>query len=286
MAGKAEALERPGTPLLPPKSARARRPRALARPRGRRRRRAQGPRRCVLRRHGSRSPARRPRPREPPRPEPRPAPTPRAASTAVREIDLRGMRVEEAERHLAREIDQCLRAGCASVRVIHGFGTGVLGIATAAFLRKHPQVSHSRSGKAEEGGGGVLVVTFKGEIGRRSMPGKAALFRERESQSRRVERPGAAARSAARSGRRLGAIDCQVLSPSFQCFSNSGCVDGIIISGRNSTLITGSGVSVVSPSSGCASPPGRPRGRPRTRSTSTPRPSSARTATSSGISCG
>ena len=85
----------------------------------------------------------------------------RTAPESPREIDLRGLRVDEAQRKLGREIDACLRAGCETVRVIHGFGTGALGQAATEFLRKHPQVDHFRSGKADEGGGGVLVVTFR-----------------------------------------------------------------------------------------------------------------------------
>ncbi|KAF0245927.1 MAG: DNA mismatch repair protein [Planctomycetota bacterium] len=85
----------------------------------------------------------------------------RSAPEAPREIDLRGLRVEEAQRRIGKEIDVCLRAGCESVRVIHGFGTGALGQAATEFLRRHPQVSHFRTGKADEGGGGVLVVTFR-----------------------------------------------------------------------------------------------------------------------------
>ena len=90
-----------------------------------------------------------------------PRPQPRAPAEAPREIDLRGLRVEEAVRKLGREVDLSLRAGLGEVRVIHGFGTGALGHAATDFLRRHPQVSHFRSGKAEEGGGGVLVVTFR-----------------------------------------------------------------------------------------------------------------------------
>jgi DNA mismatch repair protein MutS2 len=99
--------------------------------------------------------------------ESRPAPAPErrlhesAPREAVREIDLRGLRVEEAVRKLGREIDQCLRAGCESARVVHGFGTGALGQASADFLRRHPEVGHFRTGKQDEGGGGVLVVVFR-----------------------------------------------------------------------------------------------------------------------------
>lgn len=98
---------------------------------------------------------------EAPAPAAAPRPAPRAPAEAPREIDLRGLRVEEAVRKLGREVDLSLRAGLGEVRVIHGFGTGALGHAATDFLRRHPQVSHFRSGKPEEGGGGVLVVTFR-----------------------------------------------------------------------------------------------------------------------------
>lgn len=86
---------------------------------------------------------------------------PRMAVSAPHEIDLRGLRVDEARNRLGRELDESLRAGCEAVRIIHGFGTGALGQVSAEFLRRHPQVAHFRAGKAEEGGGGVLVVTFR-----------------------------------------------------------------------------------------------------------------------------
>ncbi len=95
------------------------------------------------------------------RPEPRGPAAPKSTPAAPREIDLRGLRAEEAQRTLGREIETCLRAGCESVRVIHGFGTGALAQVSAEFLRRHPQVSHFRTGKPDEGGGGVLVVTFR-----------------------------------------------------------------------------------------------------------------------------
>ncbi|MCE9584383.1 MAG: Smr/MutS family protein, partial [Planctomycetes bacterium] len=98
---------------------------------------------------------------EAPRPASRATPAPRSPISAPREIDLRGLRVDEARNRLGREIDDCLRAGCESVRVIHGFGTGALGQVSTEFLRRHPQVGHFRTGKPEEGGGGVMVVTFR-----------------------------------------------------------------------------------------------------------------------------
>ncbi|NUN49896.1 MAG: Smr/MutS family protein [Candidatus Brocadiae bacterium] len=95
----------------------------------------------------------------PPVPAARREPKPPVAGP--REIDLRGLRVEEALRLLAGEIDDCLMAGSPSVRIIHGFGTGALSQACTEWLRRHPQVEGFRHGKPEEGGGGVTVASFR-----------------------------------------------------------------------------------------------------------------------------
>jgi DNA mismatch repair protein MutS2 len=47
------------------------------------------------------------------------------------------------------------------VRVIHGYGTGQLRKAIAAFLADHPQVLRAAGAPANQGGDGVTVVELK-----------------------------------------------------------------------------------------------------------------------------
>ena len=48
-----------------------------------------------------------------------------------------------------------------SVRVIHGYGTGQLRRAIAAFLEQHPSVTRFAAAPPEQGVGGVTVVELK-----------------------------------------------------------------------------------------------------------------------------
>ncbi len=75
--------------------------------------------------------------------------------------DLRGMRVDEALATVDKLLDDAVLAGMHAVEVIHGKGTGALRAAVAEFLRDHPQVEQFRSGRPEEGGAGVTVVSLR-----------------------------------------------------------------------------------------------------------------------------
>jgi len=84
----------------------------------------------------------------------------RPASVAP-EINLIGQRVEEALRHLETYLNQACLAGLASVRVIHGHGTGALRTAIHTALRRHPLIESVRFGEPHEGGRGATVATLK-----------------------------------------------------------------------------------------------------------------------------
>jgi DNA mismatch repair protein MutS2 len=84
------------------------------------------------------------------------------ARTAAPEIDLRGLRADEALARLERWLDDALLAGLAEGRVIHGKGTGALRQAVTDALRGRPEVAEFRLGAPEEGGDGVTVVRFAG----------------------------------------------------------------------------------------------------------------------------
>ena len=77
------------------------------------------------------------------------------------EVDLRGMRAEEAKEVVDRFLDEAIMAGFKEIRVIHGKGTGSLRKSIGAFLREHPRVHSTRLGNWNEGDSGVTVVELR-----------------------------------------------------------------------------------------------------------------------------
>lgn len=77
------------------------------------------------------------------------------------ELDLRGMRFEEAMDTLDQYIDTCLINHLEFCYIIHGYGTLALRNGVLEYLKKNPQVKSFRSGVAGEGGSGVTVAYFK-----------------------------------------------------------------------------------------------------------------------------
>ena len=76
------------------------------------------------------------------------------------EIDLRGMDAIEAICVLDRYLDEAMRANLASVRIIHGKGTGTLRAAVHEDLRKTKFVKKYRLGTYGEGEDGVTIAEF------------------------------------------------------------------------------------------------------------------------------
>jgi DNA mismatch repair protein MutS2 len=74
------------------------------------------------------------------------------------ELDLRGKRAEEVEPELDGYINDVSVANFSQVRIIHGFGTGVVRQIVRELLSKHPLVKSFRPGGKGEGGDGVTVV--------------------------------------------------------------------------------------------------------------------------------
>ncbi len=74
------------------------------------------------------------------------------------ELDLRGLRVEEALARLEEFLDRAVRDGLSSVRVIHGKGTGALRQAVRAHLARHPLARAFSPEARERGGEGATVV--------------------------------------------------------------------------------------------------------------------------------
>jgi DNA mismatch repair protein MutS2 len=91
--------------------------------------------------------------------EERDAPIRRGASPGL-ELDLRGVRVEEALEKITGYLDAAYMAGLPFVRIIHGKGTGALRAAIRDVLKGHPLVKKYERGNEREGGDGVTVVSL------------------------------------------------------------------------------------------------------------------------------
>ena len=76
------------------------------------------------------------------------------------EVDLRGMDCVEAICVLERYMDEAMRSNLASVRIIHGKGTGALRTAVHQSLRKNKFVKKFRLGVYGEGEDGVTIAEF------------------------------------------------------------------------------------------------------------------------------
>jgi DNA mismatch repair protein MutS2 len=77
------------------------------------------------------------------------------------ELDIRGVRLEEAMSRLERYLDQVFRYGSfAEVIIIHGLGTGALREGTLQLLRELPYVKTFRDAGAGRGGTGATIVEF------------------------------------------------------------------------------------------------------------------------------
>ncbi len=92
------------------------------------------------------------------------APAPTAKQNAVfraspgMELDLRGMRAEDALDALERYLENAFLAGLPFVRIIHGKGTGKLRLVIRDALRQSPHVRKQAAGQEQEGGDGVTIA--------------------------------------------------------------------------------------------------------------------------------
>ncbi len=75
-----------------------------------------------------------------------------------REIDLRGMRVDEAVQALTYYIDDAIRFNASTVRILHGTGTGALRQYLRQYLDTVPGVRSYRDEHVQFGGAGITVV--------------------------------------------------------------------------------------------------------------------------------
>ena len=74
------------------------------------------------------------------------------------DIDIRGMRGDEAINAVTYFIDDAILVGVSRVRILHGTGTGVLRQLIRQYLATIPNVSHYRDELVQFGGAGITVV--------------------------------------------------------------------------------------------------------------------------------
>lgn len=77
------------------------------------------------------------------------------------EINVIGMRVEEATERVDKYLDEAALANQTRVRIIHGHGTGALRKGLADFLNAHPQVEKITSETQERGGNAVTIAYLR-----------------------------------------------------------------------------------------------------------------------------
>ncbi|MDY4654645.1 MAG: endonuclease MutS2 [Eubacteriales bacterium] len=76
------------------------------------------------------------------------------------EINLIGMNSEEALYALEEYIDKCLRVHLGEIRIIHGYGEGILRKAVQNYLKGRKEIVSFRDGNFTEGGKGVTIAKF------------------------------------------------------------------------------------------------------------------------------
>ena len=81
-----------------------------------------------------------------------------SAKAVPMEINVIGQNVEEACFAIDKYLDNCALNGLASVRIVHGKGTGALRTGIHKFLKTHPHVKNFRLGTFGEGEMGVTIV--------------------------------------------------------------------------------------------------------------------------------
>lgn len=93
--------------------------------------------------------------------QPRPRWDASTAAAPEPEVDLRGLRADEAERSLVGALDRAAVADLREVRVIHGKGTGALRKRVGEVLERDERVERFRAGGVGEGGFGVTVARMR-----------------------------------------------------------------------------------------------------------------------------
>ena len=77
------------------------------------------------------------------------------------EIDIRGMRGDEALDTITHYMDDAILVGASRIRILHGTGNGILRQLIRQYLRTIPQVISARDEDVRFGGAGITVVEIK-----------------------------------------------------------------------------------------------------------------------------
>jgi DNA mismatch repair protein MutS2 len=77
------------------------------------------------------------------------------------EIDVRGMRTEDALGNIERLFDRAVMMGFGNLKIIHGKGDGILRKMIRQYLKKYEQVDRLEDEHADRGGDGITYVYFK-----------------------------------------------------------------------------------------------------------------------------
>ena len=77
------------------------------------------------------------------------------------DIDVRGMRGDEAIQAVTYFIDDAILVGVSRVRILHGTGTGILRTLIRQYLTTVPGVKHFQDEHVQFGGAGITVVDLK-----------------------------------------------------------------------------------------------------------------------------
>jgi len=77
------------------------------------------------------------------------------------EINLIGKTKEEAIEELSRFLDKAVLEGFSTIRIIHGYGSGILRKAVREYLDRLPYDIEYKDAPYSEGGMGVTVVNIK-----------------------------------------------------------------------------------------------------------------------------
>ena len=78
-----------------------------------------------------------------------------------REIDIRGMRGDEAIEEVAAFIDTAILSGCNTLRILHGTGNGILQQLVRQYLKKIPAIKSFRDEDIQLGGAGITVIELE-----------------------------------------------------------------------------------------------------------------------------
>lgn len=77
------------------------------------------------------------------------------------QIDIKGLRAEEALRKLRHYLDDAVLLGVKQVKILHGKGDGILREAVRDLLQAVPEVNRYRDEHPDRGGAGATIVDFR-----------------------------------------------------------------------------------------------------------------------------